>query len=284
MSPSARCNPRIALALALFGLGATPAFAGPLPDEPARNPAPVPAQSPRPAQSTLTLSPAVVMVKGKPGQGWTQSFQMTNFTSATLAFEIEVQDVVVKDGKRNFVAAGETERGIAATAVATPRDVVIAPQQTGSVRVTVTLPLQTSQRAVVVYFRSRLRAPSEGGSVGLGASLGGLITFTLSEDYNVQAAAFSTTPQTDTSDLTISHVLVNSGREPVIPKGSAAILDEQGKRVSRSSFKPQRLLPGESLAFTAENPNQLKPGRYRVVSSFEYEGRIMTAAGQFVVP
>jgi len=274
----------LGLTPALFGLGSAAALAGPFDDEPTQTLAPVPQQAPRPAQSTLTLAPAVVMVKGKPGQGWTQSFQMSNFTPATLAFEIEVQDVVVKEGKRTFVTAGETGGGIAVTAVTTPRDVVIAPQQIGAVRVTLTLPPRTSQRAVVVYFRSKVRAPSEDGSVGLGASLGALITFTLSEEYSIEALAFSMTPQTNTSDLTISHDLVNSGHEPVIPKGSAAILDEEGKRVSRSTFEPRRLLPGERLTFTAANPNQLKPGRYRVVSSFEYEGRIMTAAGQFVVP
>jgi len=239
---------------------------------------------PMPARPTLTLSPAVALAKGKPGQGWSQPLRMTNLTSKTFRFEIEVQDVVIKDGARTYVPAGETEGGIAASAVATPRSVVIAPQQEGAVTVTLTMPLKTSQRAVVVYFRGKLDTPAEDGSVGLGASLGALITFDLSEEYKVEALGFNTTPQTETANLTVSHELPNSRREVVVPKGSMAILDEAGRRVSNAVFEPRRLLPGERLSFTAANPSQLKPGRYRVVSSFEYEGKVITTTGEFSLP
>jgi hypothetical protein len=240
-----------------------------------------PSPVPRP---TLTLSPAVALAKGKPGQGWSQSLQMSNFTSKTFRFDVEVQDVVVKDGKRIYVPAGETEGGIAITAVASPRSVVIPPQQEGQVTVTLTMPMKTAQRAVVIYFRGKMDVPSEDGSVGLGASLGALLTFDLSEEYKVEALGFSTTQQTDAANLTVSHELVNSGREVVVPKGAVAILDESGRLVSKAVFDPKRLLPGERLLFTAPNPSQLKPGHYRAVSSFEYEGKVITATGEFSVP
>ncbi len=237
-----------------------------------------------PARPTLTLAPAVVMVKSKPGEGWTQWFRMSNQTPATFQFEIEVQDVVITDGKRTYVPAGETQGGIASTAVTSPRFVVIGPQSEGTVNVTMTIPAQTSQRAVVVYFRGKMEAPSESGSVGLAGTLGALVTFNLSEDWLVEALNFTSKPQSDTTNLSISHELVNTGREVVIPKGSTAILDQAGKRVSIATFPPQRLIPGERLVLTAEIPTQLKPGHYRVVSSFEYEGRIVTAGGELTVP
>jgi hypothetical protein len=79
---------------------------------------PPPPQQPRP---TLTLAPAVVMAKIKPGQGWTQTLRMSNGTGVPFRFEIEVKDVVVKNGQRTYVPAGETEGGIAAGSVASPR-------------------------------------------------------------------------------------------------------------------------------------------------------------------
>jgi hypothetical protein len=233
---------------------------------------------------TLTLSPAVVMVKGRPRQAWTQTLRMSNLTPAAFHFDVEVQDVVVKDGVRTFVPAGETEGGIAITAVTSPQSIAIAPKEDGTVTVTLTVPPQTPQRAVVVYFRGKIDTPSEDGSVSLGASLGALITFALTDQYKVEVLKFNTGQQSETTNLTISQELLNSGTEPVIPKGATAILDDEGRRVSKATFEPRRLLPGERLAFTATNPSQLKPGHYRVISSFEYEGKIVTAGGEIVVP
>ena len=234
--------------------------------------------------STLTLTPAVVLAKLKPGQGLTQSLHMSNTTSGIFRFDVEVMDVVVKDGQRVYVPAGETEGGIAASAVITPASVVIGPQDQGSVTVTLTVPQRTELRAVVVYFRGKLDTPADSGTVGLGASLGALITFELSGDYSFKAVNFSASPQTATTNQVVSHELVNSGSEVVVPKGATVILDDSGRNVAKSTFSAHRLLPGESVTFSATCPQQLKSGHYRVVSSFEYDSRIVTAGGEFSVP
>jgi hypothetical protein len=82
----------------------------------------------------------------------------------------------------------------------------------------------------------------------------------------------------------LSEELRNSGSEPVMPNGVIVILNTSGKRVAKASFSPQRLLPGERLIFTATNPARLAPGRYRTLSSFEFEGKVMTSAGEFAIP
>jgi hypothetical protein len=38
------------------------------------------------------------------------------------------------------------------------------------------------------------------------------------------------------------------------------------------------------LIFTANNPGQLRPGHYRTLSSFEFERRVLTSAGEFTIP
>ena len=82
----------------------------------------------------------------------------------------------------------------------------------------------------------------------------------------------------------LSEELHNSGSEPVVPKGVVVILNASGKRVAKAVFKIQRLLPGERLIFAATNPAQLAPGHYRTLSSFEFEGKVLTSAGEFTIP
>lgn len=244
-----------------------------------------PEDKPAPPQGpTLTLAPAVVMAKVKPGQGWTQTLRMSNGTGVPFRFDIEVQDVVIKDGKRTYAPAGETDGGIAASAVATPSSIVVPPQSEGGATVTFTIPQNTRQRAVVVYFRGKADTSTGAGSVALGGSLGALITFGLFDDYKVEAVNFATVAQSDTSNQSISHQLRNTGTEIVVPKGAAAILDDAGLRVAKTTFEARRLLPGELLTFSAVCPSQLKTGHYRVVSSFEFEGRVLTTGGEFSVP
>src|ERR1700733_1821333 len=83
-------------------------------------------------RSSVSLSPAVAMVKCRLGQSSTQTLTISNQTQQELVFEMIAQDVVVRDGKRAFVAAGETPGGIAATAVFTQKEVVVKPLRSSS--------------------------------------------------------------------------------------------------------------------------------------------------------
>jgi len=184
----------------------------------------------------LTLAPAAIAAKSQPGQSWTRTFQMTNFTAATLRFTIEVQDAVAKDGERTLVPAGEAEGGIAMPAAVSPREIEIAPHAVGSVTVTVTVPERTSPPGVVVYLRGAIGTLAEHGTVGIGASLGTLVSFQLPGDQKAAGLDFSGAPQTDTINLTISQELQDTGQEPVVPSGAGALLDDAGRRVSKVIF------------------------------------------------
>src|SRR5690348_995934 len=65
---------------------------------------------------SLSLSPAVVLARGAFGQSLSQTLTITNDTSNEFTFEMAAQDVIVKEGKRVFVPAGETEHSVATTA------------------------------------------------------------------------------------------------------------------------------------------------------------------------
>jgi hypothetical protein len=234
-------------------------------------------------QSSLGLSPAIIMVRCRPGQSTTQTLTIINHTPGDVSFQLATEDVVVREGKRSYSPAGQTANGIAASAVATPASVTVKPGESASVKVTLTLPLETPQRAVVTFFRGRVGLSADG-AVGLGASLGTLITFNASADYNVESGPVTASLQTEAANVVFSEELRNRGSEPVVPKGVLVILSASGKRVAKTSFKHRRLLPGERLIFAATNPAHLAPGRYRTLSSFEFERKILTRAGEFTIP
>jgi hypothetical protein len=225
----------------------------------------------------------VVMVKCKLGQSYAQTLTITNQTQQELAFEMIPEDVLVRDGKRVFVAAGETPGGIAATAVFTRKEVVVEPLQSSSVSVTFTVPPQTQLRAAVAVFRG-LTKISRPGAVSMTASLGALFTFTASENFRIETSPIAISAQSATANLGISQILTNTGSEPVVTDGVAAVLDEAGAMVGKTSFEQQRLLPGEQLPLRAEYSAELKAGRYRVLASFEYEAGVITSSIDFAVP
>lgn len=230
------------------------------------NPAPTP---------SLSLSPAVVVARGSFGQALAQTLTLSNQTSRDFAFEMEADDVTIKDGKRDFVPAGQMPKSIAATAVfSQPRGIVKA-HSSQSVEVRITLPEATDIRAVVAIFRG-VENLNSGSSVGMTASLGTLLTFNLTDHVAIEASELKVSAPTTTAPLRVTQYLENKGSEPLIPEGVAVFLDEKGKLSAKLEFPQQRLLPGEKLEFSADYTGDLRPGKYKVMSSFQYEGKTMT--------
>jgi hypothetical protein len=239
------------------------------------------AAAPR-ARSSVSLAPAVVMVRCKFSQSYTQMLTINNQTQQEFVFEMVAEDVVVREGNRIFVPAGETPGGIAATAVFLQKQVIVGPGQSASVGVTFTVPPETSSRAAVALFRGVNKVTS--GPVRMTASLGTLFTFTVSENVQIEASPVVVSGQSATANLGIFQLLTNTGSEPVIAGGIAALLNESGALVGKASFAEQRLLPGERLPFRAEYPAELRAGRYRVFASFQYEDKVITNSSDFTVP
>ena len=233
---------------------------------------------------SIALSPAVVMARGSFGQGLTQTLTLSNKTGTEFAFEMEANDVLVKDGKRIFVPAGETEHSIAATAIFSQKLVVVKPNTSVNVDVRLTIPAETPLRAVVAVFKGTNKIQTSGSTVGMTASLGALITFNLTPNVKLEPEAVRVTPATDTANLTISQWIANAGTEPVLPEGLAVVLNSKGGLVGKSPFESKRLLPGERLEFTAEYPDQLPPGEYRAMCSFQFEGKTLTSDAGFKIP
>jgi len=232
---------------------------------------------------SLSLSPAVVVTQGSFGQSITQTLILTNGTARDMAFDMVAEDVVVRDGHRVFVPAGELKGSIAATAVFSAPTVIAKPYSSTSVEVRFTMPAGSDIRGVVAIFRGTNQIPSASRGVAMTASMGTLITFTMSEHFQVAADPIKTFDQSDVANATISEWLTNTGSEPIIPEGMVAVLDDSGALVSKAPLPAQRLMPGERLEFKAECASALPSGHYRVLASYQFEGKTITQAGELVV-
>ena len=230
----------------------------------------------------VSLSPAVVMLRGDYGQSTTQTLRLVNGTSQAFQFELIAEDAVVRDGKRTFVEAGLLPGSIAATAVFSQKQVNVAAGETITVTITVTLPAATEYRAVRALFRGTNTVMS--GNVPVIASLGSLLTFSIGNDVTMTAAPLVVRPQSATANLAVSHLCTNSGREPFVAKGVMAILDAKGTLVGRTSMQPYRLLPGESAELGGEYAGELEPGQYRVMVTYDYEGQTLTRSAELEIP
>lgn len=229
----------------------------------------------------LTLSPAVVTLRGTYGQSTTQRVTMTNGTSQLFACDVLVEDVVVRDGKRLFVPAGQTAGSIAATAVVSARSLSIRPGQAAVVTVTVTIPPQTDGRAVVVLLRGKNQMMMK--SLPMVASLGSLMTFALSDDVSMATAGMRVTPPTATATASVAQTCTNNGHEPFVARGVVAILDSRGALVGKSVIEPKRLLPHETMELRSDYAGDLAPGHYRVMLTLGYEGQTLVRSAEMDV-
>lgn len=239
--------------------------------------------SPAQAQASLSLTPAVIMASGSFGQSLSQRLTINNNTPNIFTFQMVAQDIIVRDGKRVFLPAGEVPNSIAASAVFSPEQIVAPPHTSQTVTVTVTLPSKTNIRAIAAIFNATNAVTPQKGSVGLVASMGTLITFSLSDNLAIKPDPVQVTLPTETTNLIFTQTLTNTGTEPVIPKGLAAILDQSGHLVGKSTFASQRLLPGEKLVYRAEYADALKPGNYTVLCTFTFANHTETQQAAFTV-
>ncbi len=249
-------------------------------DTPKKADTPVPIQAG--AAPSLALSPGVLEVKARAGASSTYVLALSNLMDARLAFVLEAYDVVVRDGKRTFVPAGETEGGIARSAVFDPTTIELNPGETGKVKVTLTVPDQPKVRAVVAIFRGQTALRGTGAVMFTG-SLGTLITYNLSSDVKVRVGAPTLKPQTVTSNLVVSEQFENEGQEPAVPRGTLAILKSTGQLVGRVAIEPHRLLPGEGFNCEIEYPHGLRTGKYHAMISIQHEGGVESRGLDFEI-
>ena len=230
------------------------------------------------AASSISLSPAVVTAHGEFGKTMSQKLTMTNPANTEMSFAVEAYDAIVKDGKRAFVPAGETAHSAAATAVFSPKTVIVKPHSSATVEIHVTVPAESQVRAIRATFREKGR-----NAAGDAAPLSALMTFKLTDNIKIEPAEVRVFPARETGNLNVALWMTNTGSEPVAPEGVVEMLDAAGKPAAKTAFPSLHLLPGEKLDFAAEFTELPPPGNYKVLCSFQFEGKTLTKESTFSV-
>jgi hypothetical protein len=233
-------------------------------------------------QGTLSVSPAVVMLQGTPGQSTTQTLTIVNTSDQPFVFDMMAQDATARGGHRVYVRAGELAGSIAATAVFSRKSVTVAPGERASVTVTVTIPPNPSSRAILALFHGTTRMKSAG--MNATASLGTLMTFALSDNATATATPLSVRPPTRTANLAVSQQLVNTGTEPVLARGVLAIVNPAGTLIAKQALPARRVLPGENFDMKAEYGGELAAGHYRAFVTYDLQNsKPITSSAEFDV-
>ena len=236
----------------------------------------------RASEGTLSVSPAVVMLQGNVGQSTTQTLTIMNATSLPLSFDMIAKDVVVRDGRRTLVNAGQLAGSVANTAVFSPKNVTVAPGEKRTVEVTVTIPPNPVARGVIAMFQGTTKLQSKGMQVT--ASLGTLLTFALSDNAMADASPLVVKPPTAASNLSVAQRLSNGSSEPVLAQGMLAIVNQTGTLVAKQAMTPRRLLPGENIGMSAEYGGELAAGRYRALVTYVLQNnKTLTSSAEFDV-
>jgi hypothetical protein len=230
---------------------------------------------------SLSLSPAAVILRGVSGQSTTQSMKLTNGASQPFSFDLQAQDIIVRDGRRVFVAAGQLAGSVAATAAFSRKSVTLGPGESVRVDVTVTIPRNPSARAILALFHGTTKL--QRGSIGSTVSLGMLMTFALSDDVLSSSTPLDVHPPTATSNLAVTQQLINSGPEPFVATGMLAIVSGKGILLGRTPVPARRLLPGERTDVRAEYAGELAPGHYRALMTYQLAATSVTSAAEFDV-
>ena len=226
----------------------------------------------------VSLSPAVVMLRGQAGESATQTLVMRNGTSRPMSFELAAQDVVIQGGRRLMVPAGSIAGSIAATAVFSAPRITVPAGESTAVRMTVTVPSNASQRAVVALFRGTDKIMR--GNATSTASLGALMTFALTDNVAMTTQPLVVRTQSATSNLAVKQACVNSGSEPLVARGMLAVIGADGRLAGKAPLAPKRLLPGERAELGAEYAGEIPPGHYRLLVTYQYEGRSLTQGAE----
>jgi len=242
----------------------------------------VPAITLRAGNGALSVSPAVVMLRGEAGQSTTQTLTFTNGSSQTLAFEMKAQDAVVRNGKRVYVEPGTVAGSIAATAAFSPRLFTVESGQTVKIGVTVTIPPRPSVRAIAIMCQGTTKLGN--GPLRMTASVGTLMTFALTGDV-IAADALPLIVQAPTasSNFIAAHQVANSGTEPMVATGMLAILDANGSLVGRQTIPGWRMLPGEKSDIRVEYGGDLPAGHYRALVTYDLSDKTLTSSAEFDV-
>ena len=233
----------------------------------------------------FSVNPGKMELEVNPGTEKTAAFEITAASAPVpergRIMVSQTDWSILEDGSLTFKQPGSSQEPSASSWITfSPSALTLESAQTQLVRITVTVPENPAGRAIVAVFRSNTKVQGRDG-FAMTASLGALMTFTLSKELQIESSPLHFDGLSEGDDLVISEWVTNTGSEPVVSKGVVAILNSTGKLVGKVPVEALRLLPGERLQFKAGYPSTLKSGKYRALMTLEHDGTVLTTSSNF---
>jgi hypothetical protein len=237
------------------------------------------------AQS-LGLSPAMMDATVKRGATYTNTFTLSNGTSARLRVHCSVSDYWYDDHNQRMTGrAGTLPRSASLWVLFTPSEFIIEPHSSGSVNAVITVPQDANggyYTAPVFETEPVDSSPRTPGTAqaAITIRLQGLLSLTTQDatEYNVEIMAGQIAPPTLASPLEMNLDVRNRSTAHARVHGVFALLDASGKLAGRGKIEEKRYMPGQRASFKTSWAGELAAGHYTALITLSYDRAGMAPA------
>ena len=232
--------------------------------------------------ASVTITPASVDTRVKPGASYTKNFTLVNNSDERLRFRASAEDVWIDENNaRQEGRPGTLPRSASLWIQFTPNEVVIEPHGTAVIKALITVPqgLAGSFYTVPVFDVAPVKtsvitnaALTNVATASIGVRFRTLMMLTTETgaEYNVELTGAKVTPPTASSELELNLDLHNRGNAHAKMRGAFAILDSAGQLAGRGTIDEKRILPTQQKALKGKWAGELKPGDYTCVITLSY--------------
>jgi len=236
------------------------------------------------APSAVGVAPASVDAKVKRGASYTETYTLSNNTSARLRFRCSVIDYWYDDNNQRVTGRPGTLPHSASPWVQfSPAEVTVEPHAQATVRATITVPqaaaggfytMPVFEALPVETVAADTPSPSETtATASIGFRFRGLMMLTTEDavEYNVEIMDGAVKAPTASAPLELSLDVRNRSTTHARVRGSFVILDSSGAPAGRGRIQEKRFMPGQRGDYKAEWAGTLAAGRYTAVVTLSYD-------------
>ena len=247
-----------------------------------------------PAQTTIGLTPGMVIEDFKPGQPLEMSFSVSNGSSKPLEMRGSVSDWWYNENnEKTFAPPSNSSQSAANWIEVVPRQFTVPPKGSFKFKVLVTPPTTASggghYAAVFIESKPELtqQATEDHKAVFTNIRLGALVLLTREKTakYDIAVTDAVLLPPSSSRGLKVDFIVENRSNTHIFPETQLALLNEKNEIVAKSQGEVRRFLPGQKDHLSVTWDGTLPPGNYDAVLTLIYgDGKVRTQDFRFKIP
>ena len=223
---------------------------------------------------TFDVTPTVIQVTVPAGGSSAGKISIKNVGTEDLQLSGRVMDwkYAGQEGEKKFFPIGALPYSCSRWVSFSPPTLALKPGETKEVSFSLAVPknAQGGYYSTIIFRGMGKVQPQGGVTVNLAIEMGSLILVEIDKTQNLKGVIKDFTVNTPQGrPLEVKVRFKNEGNVRVEAKGRLSILDKDGNAIGWTRFPPVKTLPGDEWTTSTTWPGQLKPGHYRLVSTFE---------------